>query len=728
MPATAEPVENPPGLLDSVGVVAEALPDAIIAVDDAGRIALVNSQTERLLGWSRVELVGSTVEQLVPAHLRARHVLRRRRYQHEASSRPMGRGPALAVVTRDGAELPVDISLMPIRRDEERYTLATIRDLREATRTQARLEVAEENYRRLIEEIPLVTYVQRSDGAFEYVSPQAEGLLGYPAERWLADATFYENALHEDDREAVLGRRAAELERGEAEESDYRLVGRDGRAVWVHDMATFEPRQDGRPASRRGFLLDLTERKLAESALSESEQQLSLVFNGVSDLLFLIRVEPGPLYRWLAVNDAFRRVTGLGDERIVGRRVEEILPLEEADAALQRYEETIAGRGSTSVREKLRLGDGRLVDVETRLTPVFDVSGRCTHLLGASRDVSAQELLAKKLREAEKLQAVGRLAGGIAHDFNNLLTVTSLAGEHLRLRVDGDDLRDVEQILTAAERATALTRQLLAFSRRQMLQPVYLDLNEIVSSLDSMLRPLIREDVELVTCLAPGLGSVNADRSQLEQVIVNLVVNARDAMPRGGQLAIGTEAVELDARAAWRLAVEPGSYVRLWVSDTGVGMDEALRASIFEPYFTTKGERGGSGLGLATVHGIVHQSGGAIEVESEPGEGTTFSVYLRLVEREPERAPRTDEVEAPAGSGTILLVEDEEPVRQLAERALGAAGYTVVVAGSGGEALELAGDRADGFDLVVTDVVMPGMSGPEFAERLRAVHPRTRVL
>jgi signal transduction histidine kinase/CheY-like chemotaxis protein len=334
------------------------------------------------------------------------------------------------------------------------------------------------------------------------------------------------------------------------------------------------------------------------------------------------------------------------------------------------------------------------------------------------RDLSHQKALEDQLRQAQKMEAVGRLAGGIAHDFNNLLTAISGYSEFL---IDGLDderqRRHADEIRKAAARAASLTGQLLAFSRRQVLQPRVLDLNAIVSDMDMMLRRLIGEDVELVTLLASDLGAVLADPTQIEQVIVNLAVNARDAMPLGGSVTIQTANIE----------TESGPAVELRLTDTGVGMTESEREQLFDPFFTTKA--GGTGLGLATVYGVVEQSGGTIEVDSSPGMGSSFHICLPRagVAAEPPQAPRLH-AEPERGDETILLVEDETVVRQLVAEILENAGYTVLPAADGPSALELIRRHSDPINLLLTDVVMPGMSGPEVAAAVTSMRPGTEVL
>jgi CheY-like chemotaxis protein len=332
------------------------------------------------------------------------------------------------------------------------------------------------------------------------------------------------------------------------------------------------------------------------------------------------------------------------------------------------------------------------------------------------------------------MEAIGRLAGGIAHDFNNILTTITGYAELLRQRMGEthEMLRETDEISKAARRAAALTRQLLAFSRQQVLQAKVLDLNEVIIDMSRMVHRLIGEDIELVAEHGDGLGSVKADPGQIQQVIMNLAVNARDAMPGGGKLTILTENVTIETQQdEGPLAdVEPGDYVRLTLSDTGTGMSEAVRTQVFEPFFTTKEKGKGTGLGLSTVYGIVHQSGGHIAVETALGEGTKFLVYLPRVEGEAEASDSAEATthESTTGTETILLVEDDETVRELASEILELSGYTIIEACNGIEALTIYEQKSDDIDMLVTDVVMPLMGGKELAEKLAEIAPGLRVL
>lgn len=386
-----------------------------------------------------------------------------------------------------------------------------------------------------------------------------------------------------------------------------------------------------------------------------------------------------------------------------------------------------------------RRKDGTLLPVLVVDRVNVNHDGQITGIRSTIEDVSerrkAEEALRKseeQLRQFQKFEAIGRLAGGVAHDFNNLLMTIKGCSELLLQAFDaGNPRRDeVEEIRKAAEQATSLTHQLLAFGRRQVLQPQVLDLNAIVSNMYKMLRRLIGEDIDLVTISDPQLWPVKVDRSQIEQVLMNLVVNSRDAMPTGGKITIELSNVHLDESYAFRhVAVRPGPHVLMAVTDTGCGMDKETMAHLFEPFFTTKEKGKGTGLGLSTVYGIVKQSGGNIWAYSEPGRGTTFKIYLPRAE---ERVQPIESQAVPAislkGSETILLVEDEEEVRKLIARILREKGYTVLEAHSGGEAIEICNQFEKEIDLMVTDVVMPQMSGRQLAQHLSQIRPRMKVL
>jgi PAS domain S-box-containing protein len=482
-----------------------------------------------------------------------------------------------------------------------------------------------------------------------------------------------------------------------------------------------------------GVITNVTERRRAEQALREAEERYRLVSELVSDYAFSYHVAADGTMTLDWVTDAVTRITGYTREEISAP--ESWLartPVEDRPIALQRRQRLHAGVSDVS-EYRMIAKDGRILWLRFYSRPVMDAThGRVERVYGAVQDITKLKQLEQQLGQSQKLEAVGRLAGGIAHDFNNILTIIL---NNSMLVLESIDQRhplrqEIEHIREAALRAAALTRQLLAFSRQQVLLPRILNLNTVVAAIGKLLRPLIGEDIELITKLEPQLGLVKADPGQIEQVIMNLAINARDAMPNGGTLLIETANVELDAAYSRdQISVEGGAYILLAISDTGSGMDAATQARIFEPFFSTKEQGKGTGLGLATVHGIVNQSGGHIWVYSEPGHGSSFKVYLPRAQDTATAAQAAAPAPAPRGTGTILLVEDEPAVRALAARVLRGQGYHVLEAADGRSALGLVADHTETIDLLLSDVIMPGgMSGRQLSEQLTQQGIRLKVL
>ncbi|HVG39222.1 MAG TPA: PAS domain S-box protein [Pyrinomonadaceae bacterium] len=471
------------------------------------------------------------------------------------------------------------------------------------------------------------------------------------------------------------------------------------------------------------------------AAFPQRESSFRALIENASDIITILDFDGTIRYE----SPSIERLLGYTSAELIGRNSFAYIHPDDREMVRRNFADMIENGGTNDPLEfrfQHRNGTWRILEAVANKAPDdSSISGMIVN----SRDITERKLVEQALndsveqfRSAQKMEAVGRLAGGVAHDFNNLLTaitgysfmIINGLGPHHPL------VQKAEEIKYAAERAASLTRQLLAFSRRQVLQPKVLDLNAVVSDVEKLLRRLIGEDIALTTTAAHDLASVRADPGQLEQVILNLAINARDAMPAGGKLTIETANVELDeGYAYWHVNVAPGSYVRLSVSDNGTGMDEETRAHIFEPFFTTKEGGKGSGLGLSAVYGIVQQSGGHIYVYSEPGHGTTFKIYLPQAGAEVKAvSARTAGKESPRGSETVLLVEDEEMVRRLSCEILSLSGYRVIEARHGPEALEVAASYVEPIHVMVSDVVMPQMSGRELAERLTPLRPEMKVL
>ena len=469
------------------------------------------------------------------------------------------------------------------------------------------------------------------------------------------------------------------------------------------------------------------ERKHAAEALRESEERYRLLFERNFSGVYRATLQG----RLIECNDALARMFGYSDKTgLVGKDVRSLYPPPDGDDF---FESLMQYRHLVNYERVGRKKSGAAVWTLENAALLADETAGEIIIEGTVTDITERKLLEEQLRQSQKMEAIGQLAGGIAHDFNNLLTtVLGYSDMAIRQLSHENPVRaEVEEIRRAGERAASLTRQLLAFGRKQVFDPRILDLNALIADSSRMLDRLIGEPIRLVTQLAPSLGSVRADPGQLEQVIVNLVVNARDAMPQGGTLTIRTDNVEVDeASSRFHYGVAPGSWVVVTVSDTGVGIDADSQRRLFEPFFSTKERPGGAGLGLATAYGIVSQSGGCIFCASEPGQGATFAVYLRRVDEPPRSssASRDAGPETARGTETILLVEDEGAVRDLTRRCLEASGYRVLQAGSAEEALDAVSRHDGSLDLLLTDVIMPGASGPELSRRLLVERPDLRVL
>jgi signal transduction histidine kinase/CheY-like chemotaxis protein len=502
------------------------------------------------------------------------------------------------------------------------------------------------------------------------------------------------------------------------------------------DVVAHDVTWDGRPA-RLLLAADATERVRAETAIRESEARMRLVMRASNDAVYDWDVPSGRVHWTGGAIFGY----GDGDQDYEISWWEQRVHPDDRPRVQATLDAAVSGNADSWTEEYQFLrADGMYAAVLDRGLIVRGSDGQPLRMIGCMADLTERRKLEDQLRQSQKMEAVGRLAGGVAHDFNNVLTVVKSFSEFLLEDLDKLDPRrsDVEEIAKAADRAAALTRKLLAFSRKQVMRPEALDLNGVVVGMEKMLQRLIGDDVRIETTLDPNLHPVEADPSSIEQVILNLAVNARDAMPDGGTLTIRTTNETLEKTdAAW--AIRPGRYAMLSVTDTGHGMDATTQARVFEPFFTTKPQGQGTGLGLAMVYGIVKQSGGHVWVESKPDQGTTFTVYLPQPEAvDPATAalatarvsgdPRHTGTHAAAGSETILVVDDDEAVRSSTRRALERIGYTVVPATDGADALRLFTERDGAIDLVVTDVVMPGLGGRELVSRLKIMSPRVPVL
>jgi PAS domain S-box-containing protein len=593
----------------------------------------------------------------------------------------------------------------------------------ELTRSQQVLLESEERYRLLFEHNPNPMWVYDLQTlAFLAVNNAAIQHYGYSCDEFLS--MTIKDIRPPEDIPALL-EQVQQVSDGYGACGVWRHRKKNGTIIDVEitsHTVTFDRRTAALVLPR-----DITDRKRAEEAILASEQRFQVFMNNSPAVAFM-KDEDG---RYLYVNEPFARCFGRPQAEWIGKRDIDLWPEEVATCLRENDLAVMAGEHVVELEEVVPTPDGKPHYWLVFKFPFRDCSGNEV-LAGIALDTTDRKRLEGQLRQAQKMEAIGQLAGGVAHDFNNLLTVISGYSELLQHHLSADDTlrRQAEQIKIAGDRATALTRQLLAFSRQQVLRPVVLDVNVIVANLLQMLPRLIGEHIELKTALDPRPTFVKTDPGQLEQVLLNLAINARDAMPDGGTLTIETSNVALDETACRRIGtISPGSFVQLTVHDTGCGIDAATQTRIFEPFFTTKDIGKGTGLGLATVYGIVTQSQGAISVNSAPGRGASFAVYFPASETKEEPADDgMTPTQSQAGWETVLVVEDQQSVRGFVRNLLMLNGYRVLEAADGSEAMNICRQHPGEIQLVVTDLVMPGMSGRVLAERIAKEQPKVKIL
>jgi two-component system cell cycle sensor histidine kinase/response regulator CckA len=702
-------------------------PNFVFAKDRAGRFTLVNQAVASLYGTTVEDLLGKTdadfasspaeAEDFRKSDLEVMDSRREMCIPEEKFTDPRGNVRWLEKVKRPivGSDGRVD------------HVLGVAVDITDRKRFEDELKRSEERFRLVacatndvVWDWSLVTdSVWWNEGVLT--------LFGYDPAAAASDSSWWSYHVDPEQRLKVIeGIQHAIEGGGPSWQDEYRFRRSDGSYADVIDRGFIIRDESGRAIRMIGALRDMTKQKHSEEALRASEERYRLLFENNPQPMWVFDDES---LAFLAVNKAACHHYGYTRDEFLGMTIRDIRPPEDIPA-LARQIASESSEYQQSGVWRHRKKDGTVIEVEIASHPlVFENRGAQLIL---ALDVTERRKLEAQARQSQKMEAVGQLAGGVAHDFNNLLTAILGYAELLapRLRADPSGLEEVAEITKAGERAASLTRQLLAFSRRQVLEPKVLDLNASVRSVEKMLRRLIGEHIDLVATLDSSLAPVRADAGQIEQVILNLVVNARDAMPDGGKITIETANVEHDdAYARQHVTGQPGKYVMIAVTDTGIGMDAATQSRIFEPFFTTKAKDKGTGLGLSTVYGIVKQSGGYIWTYSEVARGTTFKVYLPRVEGVAEAIESpSPKIPAARATGTILLVEDDASLRKLALTILKGIGYTVLDAGTGADAIEITRKHTGTIDLVLTDVVMPEMSGPDLVSALRAARPGVPVL
>jgi two-component system, cell cycle sensor histidine kinase and response regulator CckA len=696
----------------------DAAPDSLVVVDQSGTIVLVNAQAEKLFGYYREELIGKSAEMLISEHFRGKHSEQHSRFFAIDPERPTLAALELFGLRKDGSEFPAEIRLSPLQTKEGILVSGAIRDLGERRRT-------EEDLRRL------ASIVSSSDdaiigktleGIITSWNAGAERMYGYPAAEAIGKpVSMLVPAGRPDEIPEIL----EGLKRGEIIEHFETLrVRKDGKKL--HIEITASPIRDAmeRIVGASTIGRDVSDRKRRE----EDQSRLAAVVESSDDAIIGETLD-GIITDW---NSGAERIYGYSAAQIIGKSMN-LLFSHDGSSEIVRLMEKIKHGQRVEKSDIRRAGPlGTEIHITLVHAPIKNADGQVVGVSTVARDITEARHMEEMFRQAQKMEAVGQLAGGVAHDFNNLLGVilgyTELLLGHPGL--NDAQRKDIQQIQKAGERASLLTRGLLAFSRKQVLQPRVLNLNAVVAGTEELLKRLIGEDIELLVILNPAVGSVEADPGQLEQIIMNLAVNARDAMPAGGKLTVETSNVEFDENyAAHNPHTRPGPHAMIVVTDDGCGMDAKTKSRIFEPFFTTKGFGKGTGLGLATVYGIVKQNGGSIRVDSEPDIGTTFKIYLPCVAPVLEIALPSDEQEnVERGEQTVLIVEDDAALLEVTHRSLMEIGYEVLVAGSPAEAINISESHRGPIHLMVTDVIMPGMSGRQLASHLSALRPQMRVL
>ena len=688
--------------------------------DSTHAFLAVNEAAIRRYGYSRAEFLSMSRSDL--------------RVQPEPRGEPGNGGadPAWNGQHRkkNGGVIDVSVTSRPITFDGHDACIALSIDVTSPKRAEEALRQSEQRLRLILDNALDAVITMRPSGIISDWNAQAEKMFGWSRAEAIGQkmsATIVPERYRERHDKGLEKFLATGVGPVLNKRIEITALRRDGSEFPVE--LAISPAKVGEEWTFSAFIRDLTSRAEAERALHASERRLVQILEAVP-LGIIVSDATGQI---VFANAGGRRTFGSG-----------VVPGEGAGEVAEAYRPYVAGtdqfyptermpleralRGEASAVDDMELHqDDRVVSLSAKGAPIRDTEGKIVSAVVAFIDTSERKSLEAQVRQASKMEAVGQLAGGVAHDFNNLLTVIMSYGSMLLDRLAPDDCNreDVQEIAAAADRAAALTRQLLAFSRKQVMQPQVIDINAVITEVENMLRRIIGEDIELVISLDPGVATIDADPGQLQQVLMNLVVNARDAMPTGGRVQISTSNSRLSVESGeGALRAVDGEYVVLTVSDTGTGMTREVQRRLFDPFFTTKDQGRGTGLGLSTVYGIIKQSGGEIFVHSELGEGSSFNVYFpRFTAAAEQLAPAVKELEVRGGTETVLLVEDDANVRSLATRVLTRYGYKVLVAAGGVEALAIASDPSTLIDVVLTDVVMPGLNGREVLEQIVASRP-----
>ncbi len=702
-------------------LLVENSPDVHFRTDREGKITYISQAFEKLCGYTVEETLGM--------------------YMKDFYVNPERRQDLLSALEKDGyvndfisQQKRKDGSTwwasgnVKIRKDDHGTILGCngiVRDVTARIKTENKLK----EVHNIINQSPAVVFVWKNEAGWpvEYVSKNVEDVFGYTVEEFLSGAVSYGDLIHPDDIGRIMEDTAAYQNDYEEDriKQEYRIIAKDESVVWLDHRTLVRRDESGEIISYQGIVLDITERMQVKKKLLESEKKFRLMVQSMTDPAYIGSED----YRIEYMNPALIKRTG---RDATGEKCFKVLHdfNEPCPWCLERDNLN----GTVFSTEIISPKDNR--SYYSSHSPIVREDGSISNLV-IFHDTTEQKKLEAQLFQAQKMESIGTLAGGVAHDFNNILTVINGYAQIVQESLEKDSKlkENVEQILRAGEKATNLTRQLLGFSRKQMMMPKPLEINKLVTDMEKMLRRLITEDITLETALDKPVDIIYADPGQLEQILMNLAVNARDAIRENPDetrkvIRVATSQVFLDEEYAHNHGeITPGEYMQLQVEDSGCGMSEEVRKRIFEPFFTTKGVGKGTGMGLATVHGIVKQNQGGIYVYSEPGQGTTFKVYWPIMAEEVTEAAKEETDKLPVGgSETILLVEDDAQIMKITSHQLRKAGYTVIAAENGLKALETAITHQEKIDLLFTDVVMPLMDGKTLSEKIKHICPDIPVL